>query len=215
MDSWGLNYLEGGLTMTNSQGRRGLDLDLDLNYPLPPQMRALDLSLALSSHNTSHSRHIQATNAAVEALDDDEVAIISPRTFAEARETSERNHTHGKHATGIPRGSSAADTLCTNCKARMPNERQPYLKPGTSDKKERTISVIQESPQPVALHEESIFSCPVCMGSLIEPTSTRCGHIFCKECLQRSLKSLQNKCPTCRQKVGKRGIFRVYLPSIN
>ncbi|EEF44175.1 conserved hypothetical protein [Ricinus communis] len=154
MNSWGLNCLEVDITVANPQRRRGLDLDLDLNYPLPPQMRALDLSLGLSSYNNSSqqvqvqaqvhgwslSHHHQVTNAASEVLDDDEVAIISPRTFAQSREISEGNHSHGKRgvlreATGTPRGRLAAAILCTNCKTRMPDDCQPCLKPGTSNKK--------------------------------------------------------------------------------
>eukprot|EP00257_Ricinus_communis_P016030 XP_015574072.1 uncharacterized protein LOC8285030 isoform X2 [Ricinus communis] len=156
MNSWGLNCLEVDITVANPQRRRGLDLDLDLNYPLPPQMRALDLSLGLSSYNNSSqqvqvqaqvhgwslSHHHQVTNAASEVLDDDEVAIISPRTFAQSREISEGNHSHGKRgvlreATGTPRGRLAAAILCTNCKTRMPDDCQPCLKPGTSNKKSR------------------------------------------------------------------------------
>lgn len=85
MDSWGLNCIEGN--MTNSQ-RRGLDLDLDLNYPIAPQIRALDLSLGLSIYANSEEvqaqvhgwSHRQTTNV-IEVLDD-EVAIISPRAFS-------------------------------------------------------------------------------------------------------------------------------------
>ncbi|KAG8636899.1 E3 ubiquitin-protein ligase complex slx8-rfp subunit slx8 isoform X2 [Manihot esculenta] len=211
MDSWGLNCLEGN--MTNSQ-RRTLDLDLDLNYPLPPPMRALDLSLGLSIHSSSQEvqtqmrgwSHHQTTNV-IRAIDD-EVTIISPRTFSQARENSERNHSHGMHEVIVEDTVTVRETamtsLCTDCKRRLSDGCDPYLKPGTSSKKKS-----------VPMPDEPTFSCPICMSPFTEPTATRCGHIFCKECLLKSLKSLHNKCPTCRQKVGKRGIFRIYLPSTN
>ncbi|OAY55322.1 uncharacterized protein LOC110610721 isoform X2 [Manihot esculenta] len=199
MDSWGLNCIEGN--MTNSQ-RRGLDLDLDLNYPIAPQIRALDLSLGLSIYANSEEvqaqvhgwSHRQTTNV-IEVLDD-EVAIISPRAFSRARENSERNHSHGMRevigeATGAVTGCTAVTTLCTNCKRRIPDDCEPCLNPGTSNKKKaNNVSLMEDVLQPVSMPDESIFSCPVCMGPFIEPTATR-------------------------QKVGKRGIFRVYLPTNN
>ncbi|XP_037492643.1 TNF receptor-associated factor 6-A isoform X2 [Jatropha curcas] len=187
MDSWALNCLEGNLTNAQSRG-----------YTHSQQVQ-------VQAQAQAHGH--QTTNV-VEVLDD-EVTIISPRAFAEARQNSERNSPHG-----ILRGCADATTLCNNCKRRIPDDSQPCLKPGTSNrKKAKNVSTVQESSQSVPVPEESIFSCPICIGPLIEPTSTKCGHIFCKECLLRSLKSLRSKCPTCRQKVGKRSIFRVYLPT--
>ncbi|XP_021658936.2 uncharacterized protein LOC110648876 isoform X2 [Hevea brasiliensis] len=147
MDSWELNCLEGN--MTNSQ-RRGLDLDLDLNYPLAPQIRALDLSLGLSIYTNSqevqaqpHGWSSHQTTNVIDVLDD-EVTIISPRTFSQARENSERNHSHGTRevlgeATGILTGYTAVTTLCTNCKRRISDDGEPCLKPETSNKKKTWI----------------------------------------------------------------------------
>ncbi|WCJ33166.1 E3 ubiquitin-protein ligase BRE1-like 1 [Euphorbia peplus] len=220
MDSWPWNCLEAD--MVDLQ-HRGLNLELDLNYPIPS---SLDLSLGLSFYSDSwevqsqvHRWPQQHISNAIQALDED-VSIISPQDFAQARENSERNHIRGRgkrelvgQATGIPEGCDAAASLCSNCKRRMPDDCQP-CKPGPSSKKKaENVSVIQELSHLASVSEEPLFSCPVCMGPLTEPTSTKCGHIFCKECLLKSLKSLHNKCPTCRQKVGKRAIFRVYLPT--
>ncbi|XP_063145318.1 E3 ubiquitin-protein ligase RNF4-like [Candoia aspera] len=50
-------------------------------------------------------------------------------------------------------------------------------------------------------------SCPICMDSYAEIVhsgrlimSTKCGHIFCSQCLHNSLKSA-NSCPACRKKL--------------
>ncbi|TXG72629.1 hypothetical protein EZV62_001208 [Acer yangbiense] len=59
-----------------------------------------------------------------------------------------------------------------------------------------------------------VFNCPICIGPLKDATTTRCGHIYCKECIEKAI-AAQSKCPTCRKKLGKRGIFRVYLPPID
>ena len=55
------------------------------------------------------------------------------------------------------------------------------------------------------------FTCGICMDELTEETSTKCGHIFCKKCIDAAI-AAQHKCPSCRQKLNKRDTLRVYLP---
>ncbi|CAI0380289.1 unnamed protein product [Linum tenue] len=147
---------------------------------------------------------------------DDEIAVISPRTFAQAKCNSTRNivrRLDEGFGEAAPSFFNAGTTMCERCKRNTPEvDGELLLELGISNKKAKNVhGVICPVPAP----KESIFSCPVCMSDLIEPTSTKCGHIFCKECLRKSLASSNKKCPTCRQKVGRRGIFRVYLPITN
>lgn len=62
--------------------------------------------------------------------------------------------------------------------------------------------------------EQPVFSCPICMQAMVEETSTRCGHIFCKACIKTAV-STQPKCPTCRKRVAKNQLIRVFLPAAN
>ncbi|XP_078167019.1 uncharacterized protein LOC144561798 isoform X2 [Carex rostrata] len=71
-------------------------------------------------------------------------------------------------------------------------------------------SIPMEPPR--APPKEPTFSCPVCMNALVEPSSTICGHIFCKECIKASIQA-QKKCPTCRKQLNMKNFHRVYLPS--
>lgn len=49
----------------------------------------------------------------------------------------------------------------------------------------------------------SIEECPICLESLNEPfMATHCGHSFCKECIEKSMKK-KNDCPVCVQKIEK------------
>ncbi len=41
------------------------------------------------------------------------------------------------------------------------------------------------------------FCCSICYCVMVDPTSTSCGHTFCKACLQTAL-SNASTCPTCR-----------------
>ncbi|KAH0462111.1 hypothetical protein IEQ34_009686 [Dendrobium chrysotoxum] len=62
-----------------------------------------------------------------------------------------------------------------------------------------------------APNKEHNISCPVCLGTLNEPSTTTCGHLFCRSCIETAILK-QKKCPTCRRKLTKRNFHRVYLP---
>lgn len=58
-----------------------------------------------------------------------------------------------------------------------------------------------------------LLTCPICLEQLsskMEPTSTRCGHIFCAKCLQQAVKNV-HKCPTCKATVRLKTCTRLYF----
>uniref|UniRef100_A0A1A9WYH7 RING-type domain-containing protein n=1 Tax=Glossina brevipalpis TaxID=37001 RepID=A0A1A9WYH7_9MUSC len=54
--------------------------------------------------------------------------------------------------------------------------------------------------------------CPICMESVIQrqPTSTRCGHVYCKRCICRALEH-KRKCPKCNAKTLPAHLHPLYL----
>lgn len=61
------------------------------------------------------------------------------------------------------------------------------------------------------------ISCPVCLDSYSEivesgrlVVSTKCGHVFCSQCLRDSLTS-SHTCPTCRKKLTHRQYHPLYV----
>ncbi|XP_017016705.1 E3 ubiquitin-protein ligase RNF4 isoform X2 [Drosophila kikkawai] len=59
---------------------------------------------------------------------------------------------------------------------------------------------------------EESYKCPVCLENVRrrEPVSTKCGHVFCKECLVAAINSV-HKCPLCNKKMTVRQFSRIYL----
>ncbi|XP_040275140.1 E3 ubiquitin-protein ligase RNF4 isoform X1 [Bufo bufo] len=60
-------------------------------------------------------------------------------------------------------------------------------------------------------------SCPICMDGYSEITqsgrlivSTKCGHIFCSQCLRDALKNVTS-CPTCRKKLTHKQYHPIYI----
>ncbi|XP_018361901.1 PREDICTED: E3 ubiquitin-protein ligase RNF4-like [Trachymyrmex cornetzi] len=58
------------------------------------------------------------------------------------------------------------------------------------------------------------LTCPICfeaLSSKLKPYTTRCGHLFCSECLQTSLQKTAKKCPTCKATIALKSCTRLYL----
>lgn len=73
------------------------------------------------------------------------------------------------------------------------------------------------SPSSSTSDRYSSISCPVCMETQTAfSTSSRflvatnCGHLFCNECLRKSI-ALMHKCPTCSRKLSLKQYHRIYL----
>ncbi|KAL8232933.1 hypothetical protein R6Q57_002711 [Mikania cordata] len=149
----------------------------------------------------------------VEELDDD-VVISSPRAFEEAKKKSQRSRRalvvdveaeeaairHDlNQAYKRRRGPPSAPVI--NCELYVNLE-------GSSGSVRGRAQYFAPPPPPPP---EPTFSCPVCMGPLVEEVTTKCGHIFCKACILAAINA-QHKCPTCRQKLTNKNLIRVYLP---
>lgn len=56
------------------------------------------------------------------------------------------------------------------------------------------------------------YKCPVCWKFVHqhEPTSTACGHVFCRSCIKTALHA-NHKCPVCQKLMTLRQVFRIYI----
>ncbi|KAL4286699.1 hypothetical protein AHAS_Ahas19G0112300 [Arachis hypogaea] len=46
------------------------------------------------------------------------------------------------------------------------------------------------------------LSCAICLEICFEPSTTPCGHSFCKRCFRSATDKCGKKCPKCRQLIG-------------
>ncbi|EUD66950.1 hypothetical protein C922_02534 [Plasmodium inui San Antonio 1] len=69
------------------------------------------------------------------------------------------------------------------------------LFPITRKKEEKRFIVIIEKKK-----NYDNFRCPICMLILYKPVRTKCGHMFCKECIEYVLKKF-DYCPMCRENI--------------
>ncbi|BBG93382.1 RING/U-box superfamily protein, partial [Prunus dulcis] len=197
----------------------GRIIDLDLNYPPPNENMALTGSLGLQVQGIGHYQG-QATAAA--DFVDDEVVIISPRKFAEATNNSRRNPSRRSRRVieGLSEGAEFYTRLSelTNFRAFSQLGASNWEVSVNVDVRNKPEYAATNVPMPPVvpqsefLPESPGFTCAICIGQLIEETSTKCGHIFCKKCIEKAI-ATQHKCPTCRHKLRKRDILRIYLPN--
>ncbi|XP_031254392.1 E3 ubiquitin-protein ligase complex slx8-rfp subunit slx8-like isoform X1 [Pistacia vera] len=213
----------------NAQRRRILP-DLDLNNPPPDESTTpADISFNFNSQQCPPEacQGYQEESRSIEIIDDD-VAIIDQSMFDEAKNNYRRNQSQvidglkdvPNEAGGLLNSLSGSKTANWYCKQR----RDPMDEVITSrylsmmeeasnrDKEKNVVKPVEFSKNPEP--EAPSFICPICIGPMSMATTTKCGHVFCQECIKKAI-AAQGKCPTCRKKLGKRGIIRVFLPTTN
>ncbi|XP_042486048.1 uncharacterized RING finger protein C548.05c-like [Macadamia integrifolia] len=206
--------------------RRKMVLDVDLNETPPAEVRALEEMFQGAQTSVQGGPLLPAGTIDVDAIEEeDDVVISSPRSFAEARRKSRRNHRVTvvlDDESDINQGNSGDPINTLPLNGRNKRRRVPpnntfmncelYINlEGRNDDKNEVKPPEPPVPPPP---KEPTFTCPVCIGQLVEETSTKCGHIFCKDCIKVAITS-QHKCPTCRRRLTKRDIMRIYLPAAN
>ncbi|KAH7576377.1 hypothetical protein ACOSP7_003368 [Xanthoceras sorbifolium] len=200
------------------RGYRRRKTVLDLNVPPCESREREGTSTEVRSQEVQASQQEQQSIPAapidVEAIDDD-VIESSPRAFAEAKSNSRRN----RGRTVVVDVDSGGTTRMTqnnrNKRRRVPpnpaiiNCDLINLEIASNTSKEK-VTILPSPPPPPP--KEPTFTCPICMGPLVEEMSTKCGHIFCKTCIKSAI-AAQNKCPTCRKRVTAKELIRVFLPA--
>ncbi|KAJ1968171.1 BRCA1-associated RING domain protein 1 [Dispira parvispora] len=75
----------------------------------------------------------------------------------------------------------------------------PSSSSGSSEKLPTTLSGLLSRMQ-------SEITCVICLGTLDQPCTTHCNHIFCRDCISRSLDIKNNGCPLCKAPITKRSL---------
>ncbi|XP_071499371.1 LON peptidase N-terminal domain and RING finger protein 1-like [Diadema antillarum] len=100
--------------------------------------------------------------------------------FSSTRQTSPDIQNNSKRFKQCPRSPLSED----------PEKEVPDIKPGPGYE------------VPVHLIEKTDFECSLCLRLLNQPTTTPCGHTFCRGCLDRCLDYSQ-ACPLCKQSLSE------------
>ncbi|PPE02854.1 hypothetical protein GOBAR_DD00109 [Gossypium barbadense] len=166
---------------------------LDLNVP-PTEIREQEgTSQQAGSEQltTQPAKNNSRRSRGRTVVDVDSVEVLDPRLLGRPARSTNNNLNRCRRLPPTP--------VVINCDRYINLESSPQ-------------SMVKEITKPQSLPKEPTFTCPICMGSLNEEMSTRCGHIFCKACIKAAI-AAQGKCPTCRKRVTVKELIRVFLPS--
>uniref|UniRef100_A0A7C9B2D7 RING-type domain-containing protein n=1 Tax=Opuntia streptacantha TaxID=393608 RepID=A0A7C9B2D7_OPUST len=206
---------------------RKMVLDVDLNAPPYENCNEVGTSshasAVLGVPSVQPGAPPQPIAIDVDSIDDD-VILSSPRAFAEAKNNSRRARDRSnlvdvdvelaRHVTNNrnKRQRVMTNQPIINCELYVNLEGNVVSGNGTFMARQSKCAVPLQPPPPPPPPPEPTFSCPVCMGPLVEEMSTKCGHIFCKACIKQAI-AAQGKCPTCRRRVTMKDTIRIYLPA--
>ncbi|XP_025207800.1 E3 ubiquitin-protein ligase rnf146-like [Melanaphis sacchari] len=91
--------------------------------------------------------------------------------------------------------SSVASALLTSTDVNVDEEGS------TSEIKKKSISKKSMKKDDTPTESKNEFNeCPVCLGPVVFPVRTPCGHIFCFLCVKGAARQA-NRCPMCRQHI--------------
>ncbi|XP_022995974.1 E3 ubiquitin-protein ligase RNF4-like [Cucurbita maxima] len=197
--------MRGGHTARGYHRRKSLDLDLNIMPPTENRDQGEASQLAFQEAQVNQQQSVQPAMVDVEAIDDD-VIESSATAFAEAKNKSRRNAR--KIIVDVDAEEWSQVSNNNRIKRKRDVSNQQALNSVLLINLEGSNSFMKEKPAP---SKEPKFSCPICMGPLVEETSTRCGHIFCKSCIRAAI-AVQSKCPSCRKRVTAKELIRVFLP---
>ncbi|XP_022967334.1 E3 ubiquitin-protein ligase RNF4-like [Cucurbita maxima] len=194
-----------GHTARGYHRRKSLDLDLNSMPPTENRDQGETSQFGFQEAQVNQQQSVQPAMIDIEAIDDD-VIESSARAFAEAKNKSRRNARKNIVDVDAEERSRASNNNRSKRRRDVPN--QQTVNSDLLINLEASNSSMKEKAAPP---KEPNFSCPICMGPLVEETSTRCGHIFCKACIKTAI-AVQSKCPTCRKRVTAKELIRVFLP---
>lgn len=198
---------------------RGFDVfSLDVNLPaVPEELNVLpvgngaELVAAPAGEGSSAANPID-----VEGIEDEVEVLTSASDFPQRRNV--RRRTRRIFMDEVREGGTGVSVTVNGNKRRNPSQNGTIVdcevySTWNEYNTEKRQKVASPAPEPaVVIPKEPTFTCPVCMNELVEPCSTKCGHIFCQECIKQSIQRLK-KCPTCRGILNMRNFHRVYLPT--
>ena len=150
---------------------------------------------AVNNVPPSSSSHWSNTAAADGDDDDDDVIFVSSSS-----------------ATLVPPSYSVPTSHLVPASYPVPTS-HPAPPPTTSVDLSRPEYVVA----PPTPQIEEIIKCPICMETQTNFShsghflvSTKCGHLFCDNCLLKHM-STSHKCPTCKCKLTKKQYHRIYV----
>ncbi len=104
---------------------------------------------------------------------------------------------------------SASDSDSDDGRVTRPDAKRIRVDSSSVPPVQSSVATEQNNEAVIARLSESL-TCPVCLGPVQDIVATKCGHIFCRECVRRAV-ALQKACPTCRNPLLLTDIHKLFF----
>eukprot|EP00128_Syssomonas_multiformis_P017638 Colp12_sorted_trinity150504_noHs@30846 len=111
------------------------------------------------------------------------------------------------------RYETASDNFSSSSSDNDDNVEEVEMRSGSTRTDNDTVTIVEDHESTETGGSSgtgSAFKCTICLDVKQKLSATKCGHVFCSDCISDVLKS-QHKCPHCRRSITRRDVFPIYL----
>jgi len=147
------------------------------------------------------------------SFNEEEVIVVGEKESTQIRQARELVERHNRSNTNKKRKSSegGSDANASPTGTRLSARKKKKATSSSPTKGPRNEP--SPTPEPKGPQPKKTPKCVICLDEIEKPTATKCGHVYCDQCIRELIRAQKTKsrCPQCRKKVGLSGLTKLIL----
>ena len=147
------------------------------------------------------------------SCNEEEVIVVGEKESTQIRQARELLERHNRSNTNKKRKSSegGSDANASPTGTRLSARKKKKATSSSPTKGPRNEP--STTPEPKGPQPKKTPKCVICLDEIEKPTATKCGHVYCDQCIRELIRAQKTKsrCPQCRKKVGLSGLTKLIL----
>lgn len=148
------------------------------------------------------------------SVNEEEVIVVGEKESTQIRQARELLERVNKSNTNKKRKSSegGSDANASPTGTRLSARKKKKATSSSPTKGPRNEQP-SPTPEPKGPQPKKTPKCVICLDEIEKPTATKCGHVYCDQCIRELIRAQKTKsrCPQCRKKVGLSGLTKLIL----
>ena len=158
-------------------------------------------------------RREEGRNRGRKSVNEEEVIVVGEKESTQIRQARELLERHNRSNTNKKRKSSegGSDANASPTGTRLSARKKKKATSSSPTKGPRNEP--STTPEPKGPQPKKTPKCVICLDEIEKPTATKCGHVYCDQCIRELIRAQKTKsrCPQCRKKVGLSGLTKLIL----
>ena len=158
-------------------------------------------------------RREEGRNRGRKSVNEEEVIVVGEKESTQIRQARELLERHNRSDTNKKRKSSegGSDANASPTGTRLSARKKKKATSSSPTKGPRNEP--STTPEPKGPQPKKTPKCVICLDEIEKPTATKCGHVYCDQCIRELIRAQKTKsrCPQCRKKVGLSGLTKLIL----